>query len=453
MDGHLPAAVLLLILLTLMNIMLYGFGAALQNLNQTELEEKAEEGDEKAKRLLQVLDKPGRFITTLHIVTTVLNMAAGAGVLFLVREMHLRFLFAMTGEEAGSAVIWWWVQTVVCLLVLFILLLSISVVIPRKMAQDNPELWADRFLMPVSALMKAGLPLAVPVTAISGGVLRLFGVDPDSDEEKVTEDDIKLLVSEGHEKGIIKAGEAEMVQNVFELDEKEAGDIMTHRTNIVALDGEMTLSEAVNFIRNEASNSRFPVYQEDIDHIIGILHIRDVLNYSEEPACREKKISEIEGLLRKPNFIPEIRKIDQLFHEMQARKSHMEIVVDEYGQTAGIVTLEDILEEIVGNIQDEYDEEEKLMVRRSDGTWLLDGMAPLSEVDEKLNLHLGEKDLENFETVSGFLISRLDRIPEEGEKPVVACCGWIFKIRQVGGKTIRTIVAAPGRRTVKQEEE
>ena len=248
---------------------------------------------------------------------------------------------------------------------------------------------------------------------------------------------------------VIKAGEAEMVQNVFELDEKEAGDIMTHRTNIVALDGEMTLNEAVAFIRNEANNSRFPVYKEDIDHIIGILHIRDVLNFSEEAACREQKLCDIEGLLRKPNFIPEIRKIDQLFHEMQAQKSHMEIVVDEYGQTAGIVTLEDILEEIVGNIEDEYDEEEKLIVRRSDGTWLLDGMAPLADVTEKLGFAVEEKDLENFETLSGFLIAKLDRIPEEGEKPVIACCGWIFKIRQVGGKTIRTVVAAPGRRAVK----
>ncbi len=134
---------------------------------------------------------------------------------------------------------------------------------------------------------------------------------------------------------------------------------------------------------------------------------------------------------------------------MQAQKSHMEIVVDEYGQTAGIVTLEDILEEIVGNIEDEYDEEEKLIVRRSDGTWLLDGMAPLADVTEKLGFAVEEKDLENFETLSGFLIAKLDRIPEEGEKPVIACCGWIFKIRQVGGKTIRTVVAAPGRRAVK----
>jgi len=445
----LPAAVLLLLLMTLMNIMLYGFGAALQNLNQTELEEKAQNGDEKAAQLLKVLDKPGSFITALHIATTILNMAAGAAVFFLVREMNLRYRFATAGEETPGAVALWWVQAVAILLVLFILLLSISVVIPRKMAQDNPERWAERLLSPVSLLMKAVLPIAFPIAAISGGVLRLFGVDPDSDEEKVTEDDIKLLVSEGHEKGIIKAGEAEMVQNVFELDEKEAGDIMTHRTNIVALDGEMTLNEAVAFIRNEANNSRFPVYKEDIDHIIGILHIRDLLNFSEEAACREQKLCDIEGLLRKPNFIPEIRKIDQLFHEMQAQKSHMEIVVDEYGQTAGIVTLEDILEEIVGNIEDEYDEEEKLIVRRSDGTWLLDGMAPLPDVKEKLGLEIEEKDLENFETLSGFLIAKLDRIPEEGEKPVIACCGWIFKIRQVGGKTIRTVVAAPGRRAVK----
>lgn len=292
--------------------------------------------------------------------------------------------------------------------------------------------------------MSTGLAAALGLLAgvcLGTGGLWLFGWLRSRKNRNITEDDIKQLVSEGHSSGALKAGEAEMARRVFELDEKQAGDIMTHRSAVVGLDGDMTLEEAVAFILKDARNSRFPVYLEDMDHIIGILHIRDVLLYSENPLCRAQKLSALKGLLREPHFIPEIRRVDQLFHEMQATKIQMVIVSDEYGQTAGIITMEDILEEIVGSIEDEYDKEEKRITRRRDGSYQIDGFCPLTDVAETLGIPLTEDEEENFETISGYLIARLAHIPEEKEKPVIAWGGWVFRVRIVRNHTIRLIIA------------
>ena len=174
-----------------------------------------------------------------------------------------------------------------------------------------------------------------------------------SRQENVTEEDIKDMVNEGHEQGVLESSEAEMITNIFEFNDKEAGDIMTHRKNIVALDGSMSLREAAHFVLKEAKNSRYPVYGKDLDDIIGTVHMRDVLFHAENLQESRMEIANVPGVLRPAHFIPETRNINSLFKEMQSQKIHMEIVIDEYGQTAGIVTMEDILEEIVGNILDE----------------------------------------------------------------------------------------------------
>ena len=248
-----------------------------------------------------------------------------------------------------------------------------------------------------------------------------------------------LFRSEGHEQGVLEAREAEMITNIFELDDKDAGDIMTHRKNLVALDGSMTLKEAVNFILKEGYNSRYPVYEKDIDDITGILHMKDALIAAENGGNASVPICEIEGLLREAHFIPETRNIDSLFKEMQSQKIHMVIVVDEYGQTAGIVTMEDILEEIVGSIMDEYDVDEEFIAESEDGSYIVSGMTPLDEVAKTLDIEFEEDDYDSYDTINGFLISRLDRIPQEGEQTEVEYQGYGFKILQVENKMIHTI--------------
>lgn len=260
-----------------------------------------------------------------------------------------------------------------------------------------------------------------------------------SREENVTEEDIMTMVNEGHEQGVLETSEAEMITNIFEFDEKEAGDIMTHRKNIVAIDGAMTVKEAAKFVLKEANNSRFPVYGEDLDDIIGTLHLRDVLVRAENEHEAGMPIAKVPGLLRTAHFIPETRNIDSLFKEMQSQKIHMEIVIDEYGQTAGLVTMEDILEEIVGNILDEYDKDEQFIIRGENGVLIMKGLTPLEEVEDALKIHFPEEDLDNYDTINGLLISKLDRIPKEGEQPEVRYLGYLFEVTKVAHKMIHTI--------------
>lgn len=260
-----------------------------------------------------------------------------------------------------------------------------------------------------------------------------------SRQDKVTEEDIKTLVNEGHEQGVLEPSEARMIRNIFELDEKEAGDVMIHRKHMVALSGAMPLKMAARFMLQEGKNTRYPVYGEDLDDIIGTIHMRDVLVHAENPQEAEMPIGKVPGVLREAHFIPETRNLDSLFREMQSQKIHMEIVIDEYGQTAGLVTMEDILEEIVGNILDEYDVEEKFIVRQENGDLAMSGMTPLQEVQDALGIHFPEEDLNNYDTINGLLISRLDRIPQEGERPTVCYLGCRFSVAKVEHKMIHTV--------------
>lgn len=260
-----------------------------------------------------------------------------------------------------------------------------------------------------------------------------------SKEENVTEEDIKTMVHEGHEQGVLETSEAKMISNIFEFDDKQAGDIMTHRKNIVALDGAMTVKDAARFILKEGKNSRFPVYGEDLDDIIGTVHMRDILVHAENEQEAAMELRAVEGVLRAAHFIPETRNINALFKEMQSQKIHMEIVIDEYGQTAGLVTMEDILEEIVGNILDEYDVDEQFIIREEDGSLRMSGMTPLDEAEEELDVEFPEEDLDNYDTINGLLISKLDRIPQEEERPQVCYLGYLFAVETVENKMIRWV--------------
>ena len=254
-------------------------------------------------------------------------------------------------------------------------------------------------------------------------------------ETQQVEEEIVSMLNEGQDQGLIQESEAEMITNIFELGDTSASDIMTHRKNISAIDSELTLEEALDYIVKEQF-SRFPVYKDTIDNIIGILHIKDALTFYMDEANRDKKITGLEGLMQKARFIPETSKIDTVFKNMQADKSHMEIVVDEYGQTAGILAMEDIIEEIVGNIFDEHDEVEYNIVKVSDNTYNIKGLTPLTEIEEELNIIYG--DDEN-DTLNGFLISLLDRIPEDDEGTELIVGNVKYKIISVKDKTIDSV--------------
>lgn len=285
----------------------------------------------------------------------------------------------------------------------------------------------------------ASIGLILGVLAVLAAAGYLLWKYKKSKEENVTEEDIMTMVNEGHEQGVLESSEAEMITNIFEFDDKQAGDIMTHRKNIVALDGSVSLREAARFVLKEGKNSRFPVFGEDLDDILGTVHMRDVLNRAENEQEADMALGQVPGLLRPAYFIPETRNINSLFKEMQSQKIHMEIVIDEYGQTAGIVTMEDILEEIVGNILDEYDEDEQFIEKGQDGALTMNGMTRLEDAQDELGIQFPEEDLDNFDTINGLLISRLGRIPKEGEQTEVRYQGFLFEIENVENKMISSV--------------
>ena len=254
--------------------------------------------------------------------------------------------------------------------------------------------------------------------------------------DDVTEEEIISMVHEGHEKGNILASEVEMINNIFEFDDKEVKDIMTHRKNILSLDGNLSYIDAVQLMI-DAGKSRFPVYENDIDNIIGVLHIKDAFEYSQRNEVFRTSIKDIKGLIKEADFVPETVNINDLFKRMQAKKNHLAMVIDEYGQISGIVAMEDILEELVGEIEDEHDEEEDLIRINDDQSYYMDGMTDFSDVKETLNLPLEE---DAFETLNGFLIAQMDKIPEEDEKPVINAYGYEFSVLSVNDNVIGQVM-------------
>lgn len=273
------------------------------------------------------------------------------------------------------------------------------------------------------------------------GLLKKFGKS--KKDEDVTEE-IMDMVNESHEQGVIAENEAEMIGNIFEFAEKQAEDVMTHRKNIVALDAALTVGEAFGIVMEE-SFSRYPVYDGDIDNIIGILHIRDLLKVYVKEEDRNKKLYQVKNqVMFEPFCIPETRSVSVLFKEMQSKKNHFAVVVDEYGQTTGIVTMEDILEEIVGNILDEYDEEEVQIKQISEGRYEMDGQTPLEDIEEKLGIKF---NCEDIDTINGYMIYKLGKIPSENEKFETECGGYIFRILSVSGKMIQKVLVFKNNKT------
>ncbi len=254
-----------------------------------------------------------------------------------------------------------------------------------------------------------------------------------SKQENITEEDVISLVNEGHEDGNILASEAAMIQNIFEFSDTDAKDIMTHRKSIVAVNGDSTLREAINFI-NENNMSRYPVYIEDLDNIIGILHIKDLLTYYDKD-IDNVKVKDLHELMSVAEFVPETHGINTLFAKMQSKKRHMVIVVDEYGQVSGLLSMEDILEEIVGNIEDEHDEEENSIEVKTEDSFVMDGGTSLEEVEEIL----GTKLSDDYETLNGYLISLNGKIPEDGSSFTLEDENYVFYIKNVSDKVIDSV--------------
>lgn len=438
-DGG-PTATILLILLVLFDMFYCGFSATVDQLNVKEIERKAqEEKDRKSTRLYKLIQNPQSFLDTFYTVTTMIHVAIGWGYMnWFVASVKalLGGLATETLQWTVSAEILTVVAAVITFALVLYILMLVGITLPKKITLGRPEKWAYAFIDVIYVLNLALLPITGLVSVTARGIMKLLGLNPENDEGDVTEEEIIHMVNEGQEQGLIEAGEAEMISNIFEYHDKEAQDIMTHRNQIIALDGSTLLGEAIEFVL-ENRHSRYLVYEENIDHIIGILHMKDVMRYHADAERLGQPLNSFQDLLREPEFVPLTRNIHELFKDMQSNKLQMVIVIDEYGQTAGVVAMEDILEEIVGNILDEYDEEEEYIEEKGEDEYIIEGKTPLEELEDRFRISFEE---EEFETLNGFLIARMDKIPEENEQFETVVDGYLFKILSVQNKMIQSVL-------------
>lgn len=434
MDGSNPILdIVIFVMFFIVNFIIYGFGAAIQNIGDGELEEIARKDTRISERVYKIKEKPFKFIDTVQVSSMFMMIIVGAYEINLINNNLISRIPQNITDLLGRPTICILLFAVMSSVLIFILL-SLGILLPKRIGTHYSVSFACSLANIAYFIMIILTPITFLVGGLTGIILKIFGIDPRGPLENVTEEDIMSVINEGHEQGILLASEAEMINNIVEFGDKEARDIMTHRNGISAVDGELTLEEAVEFIVNE-NKSRFPTYIGDIDNIIGIINLRDVMVQYQNVNNRLKLVKDIDGLVRNATFIPETRKINILFKTMQSEKIHMAIVIDEYGQTSGIVAMEDILEEIVGNILDEYDEEECDIIKKEDGSFIIRGLTNLEDVGDAIGIEFED----GFETLNGFLISKFDRILSNDERPQITINGITYKILGVQNRMISSV--------------
>ena len=414
---------------------------AIISLNDNMVRRQAEEGDMLARRLIRLIENPSRFLATIQVGVTLAGFLSSA---FAADKFASR-LYDLV-DPAGNYPSIYTASVVAVTLILAYFSLTLGELVPKRIAQSNPEKIARYVAGIISGMALILRPFIFLLTFSTNLVLKLLGVDPRKNERSITEEEIRIMVDVGRESGAIHATEKQMIENIFEFNDKEVSEIMTHRTNIVSLDVDAGFDEVIDVATKE-KYSRVPVYEESIDNIVGILHIKDLLIIAAEEM---KKPFSLRDMLRPATFVPESKQVDSLFREMQRDHAQLAVVIDEYGGTAGIVSLEDIIEEIVGNLQDEYDEEEAEIERRDETSFVVDGQTALDDVAAAVGVALPDDD---YDTLAGMVVSLLDRIPDEGEQPEVTYRNLNLKVLEMDDRRVSKILVTVLPITNKSDEE
>lgn len=418
---------IVLIILILLNAYFAATEIAFISLNDAKIEKDAKEGNKKSKQILKMLKSPSKFLATIQIGITLAGFLSSAFASDAFADKLAPVLNSILPIISIDA--WKAISIVIITLILSFFTLVFGELVPKRLAMKYYEKIAYATIGPIRAISIVTAPFVRLLTASTNMVSKIFGVG-EADEEVVTEEEIKMMIAEGEEKGTIETGEKQLLNNVFEFNDIIVSEAMTPRTEMYAIDINDDIKEVLDEI-DEFKYSRIPVYDEDIDDIKGILYVKDIL----KPLKEGKKI-EIEKLLRQPYFVPESKDIDELFKEMQKNKVQMAIVIDEYGGTAGLITMEDIIEELVGNIFDEYDDEEIEVKKIDDNTYILSGALTSYDIKKIFGTEIPEGD---YETLSGYLIDKLGRIPEKNEHPVIEGEKLTFKVEEVEDKRIKYV--------------
>ena len=381
---------------------------AIVTLNDNKIEKQAEQGNKKAKQIKKLTENTSSFLSTIQIGVTLAGFLTSATAAQSFAEMLANAISKTPVIDVIPVGIISGFSTVVITLIMSYFSLVLGELVPKKIAMNKPEKMAFMAAPILVFVAKVTRPIVKFLAFSTNSVLKLIGIDPHADEEVVTEEEIRMMVDVGGEKGVIEDTQIEMINNIFEFDDIDVADIMTHRTDMVCVDEEEPLAEAVK-LSIENGFSRIPVYKEDPDNIIGIVYIKDFLKYV---GTNLPKTKTVKDMMRPAYYVPETKRCGELFTEMTEKRVQMAVVVDEYGGTAGIVTLEDLLESIVGNIQDEYDHEDEEISIINDTTFEVDGITDIEEVEECTGKTFPEGD---YDTIGGYIISVLGFLPEDGQ--------------------------------------
>jgi putative hemolysin len=404
---------------------------AILSVNQNRLRKKADIGEKKAILLRAMIENPSNFLATIQIGISIIALFSGAFAAQSFADELTKLLIAI-GVPLSEPILAR-ISVILITLLLSYFTLVLGELVPKRIAMKKSESIAMAMVIPINTISRIARPFVRILSASTNLVAKLFGVTAEDAGDDVTEEEIRLMVDAGGDTGAIDESEMEMINNIFEFDDKTADDICTHRTDIVALPIDAAKDEIIDIMENEKF-SRVPVYEDSIDNIIGILHIKDVLKYIIHNNLQEVDLKQI---IRKPHFVPFSVKTDELFQDMQKNKIHVAVVLDEYGGTLGIVTMEDLIEEVMGNIFDEYDEEEKLIVALGDNTFNVSGSIDLVEISSYFDVML---PLDDYNTLGGFIISQLGRIPTDEEQPELEFNGLLFKVSKVEEKRIAEVL-------------
>lgn len=377
-----------LIILVLLSAFFSSAETSLTTVNRVRLKTLAEEGNRRAKTALEVLDKYGKMLSAILIGNNIVNLSASA--LATTLAIHIHFTVGIATA------------------ILTVVILIFGEIVPKNMAMINSEKMALLYASMISGLMKLLTPLIFVIDSLAKGIMKLFRVDADK-KTAMTENELRTYVEVGHEDGVIESEEREMIYNVFDFGDAVAKDVMIPRIDMVTVDKEATYEEVMEVFK-DCMYTRIPVFEEDKDNIIGLINIKDFILVEDKAKFR------ISDILRQAYYTYEFKKTADLLVEMRQKCFNVAFVLNEYGGTAGMITLEDLLEEIVGEIRDEYDsDEEQLIQKMQDRTYLVEGSMKLSDINDELGTDLQSED---YDSIGGLIIEHLDRVPEDGAQIV-----------------------------------
>ena len=417
---------ILILVLTLLNAFFASAEMAIVSVNRNRIKMLADDGNKKASLLVDLLEEPNKFLSTIQVGITLAGFFSSASAATGISEVIGASLSQLGIPYAQS------ISLVVITIILSYFTLVFGELVPKRIALQKSEQIAMLSVRPIVFVFKFAKPFVKLLSLSTNVLLRVIGMSDTDLEEKVSREEIKSLVDAGEEYGVINQIEKEMINSIFDFDDKLAKEVMTPRTEVYMINSKLPLSIEELL---EENYSRIPVYEGDMDNIIGILYLKDFLHEAYQVGFENV---DIKKLLHRPYFVPECKNIDQLFKELQKSKNHLAVLIDEYGGFSGIVTIEDLIEEVMGDINDEYDDDDPVIRKIDNDTYIVNGLISIKELNDKLQLNLDE-ETEDYDTLGGFLINQIDYIPSETEECMVEYENLLFKVQCVKDKRIETV--------------